>query len=131
VNTNVITLPSGYRQGDVVFSRVEGVAGSSIDEAFILTDGPFGLVFARARFSAGSGTATLTIGQVAVAGTPTTWDVSPLWSETLRGTGADFSLRVAESGWVFDGVNGFGVRFTWTSPHASMLWGLEVGLCTA
>lgn len=118
-------------QGRSVVTKTATGSGD-IDHAFGL-DTRFRLVFVRAHFSGGSGTAGITISVDSAGGSA--YDTR-LFEVTQAGTNKDVNLRIGAgdtyepSPWTFQ--DGDKVRIQWTNPDTgNMTWGLEVGLALA
>lgn len=87
----------------------------------------FKLLYVRAHFREGSGTADLALSVDSVAGEE--WDVK-LYVAKSRGLGADLNLVITKeeisdpSPWAFQA--GDGLRVQWTNP-GGVKWGVEIG----
>ena len=112
---------------------VKTAAGSgNIDETFGL-DAAFRLVFIRAHFSGGTGTAAFIVSLDSANGSA---HDTELFKITQAGTNQDVHLRIGAgdvyepSPWTFQA--GDYVRIQWANPDSgNMTWGLELGLALA
>lgn len=86
------------------------------------------LVYARAHFTGGSGTAAMTI--ALDSGVDAAYD-TVLYTTQAIGTGADLNLRISDAeAWAWTFQDGDALVFTWADPDTTV-YGLEVGLMRA
>jgi hypothetical protein len=119
------------RQLRTVLRQTANGSGN-IDATFGL-DRKFRLIYVRAHFAGGAGTAPLNLSLDSGMGAA---NDAKLFTVTQAGTGKDVNLRVQgadlvdPSPWTFQADDR--IRIQWTNPDAAnMTWGLEVGLALA
>jgi hypothetical protein len=99
---------------------------SDIDAVFGLAV-PFKLVFVKAHFTGGTGTADFTISKDSREGS--SWDIAE-WVLKAKGVGVDVNFYVPDDereGGLFGAEDN--VKISWTNPDTgNTLWGLSVGL---